>query len=86
MCCGIWRAKTRRKKIKSRDFDAAFEKGEVTQYLDLKSVKARYPMRRISIDFTKNILDEVDLKAARIGVTRISLIKMWIAERLSAAS
>ena len=70
------------KKIKASDFDTAFEKGDVTEHLDLKSVKARYPTQRISIDFPKNILEEVDMEAAKIGVTRTSLIKMWIAEHL----
>lgn len=70
------------KKVKSRDFDNAFEKGDVLEHLDLKSVKARYPVQRISIDFPKNILDELDLEAAKIGVTRTSLIKMWVATHL----
>lgn len=71
------------KKIKAKDFDQAFESGDVTEHLDLKSAKAQYPIRRISIDFTINILDEVDEEAAKIGVTRTALIKIWIAERLS---
>lgn len=71
------------KEIKATDFDAAFEKGDVTEHFDLTSVKARFPMQRISIDFPKNIIEEVDLEAAKIGVTRTSLIKMWIAEHLS---
>ena len=71
------------KKIKAKDFDQAFESGEVTHYLNLKSAKMRYSIHRISIDFTQNILDEVDEEAAKIGVTRAALIKIWIAERLS---
>lgn len=71
------------KKIAAKEFDQAFEEGDVTSHLDLKTIKARYPVRRISIDFTKNLLDEVDEEAAKIGVTRTSLIKIWIAERLS---
>lgn len=60
----------------------AFEKGDVAEYLDIKSAKARYPVQRISIDFPKNILDELDLGAAKIGVTGTSLIKMWVATHL----
>lgn len=74
---------SKHKKIKASDFDAAFEQGDVIEHLDLKSVKACYPTQRISIDFPKNILDDLDLEAAKIGVTRTSLIKMWIAEYLS---
>lgn len=72
-----------RKKIKAVDFDEAFEQGDVTDHLDLKSVKAHYPTQRINIDFPKNILDKLDMEAAKIGVTRTSLIKMWIADHLS---
>lgn len=70
------------KKVKAADFDKSFEEGDVIQYLDLKAVKSRYPIQRISIDFPKNILEEVDLAAAKIGVTRTSLIKMWVAQQL----
>lgn len=74
---------SKRKKIRASDFDAAFDQGDVTEHLDLKSAKARYPTQRISIDFPKNIIEEVDLEAAKIGVTRTSLIKIWVAEHLS---
>ena len=70
------------KKMKASDFDDAFEQSDVTAHLDLKSVKARYPVKRISIDFPKNILDDLDLEAAKIGVTRTSLIKIWVADHL----
>ena len=74
---------SKHKKIKASDFDDAFEQGDVTAHLDLKSVKTSYPMQRISIDFPKNILENLDVEAAKIGVTRTSLIKMWVAEHLS---
>ena len=52
------------------------------KHLDLKSIKANYPTQRITIDFPIIILDELDIEAAKIGVTRTSLVKMWIAEHL----
>jgi len=55
---------SKHKKIKASNFDAAFEQGDVTEHLNLKSVKACYPTQRISIDFPKNILDDLDLEAA----------------------
>jgi hypothetical protein len=72
----------KRKSTKAKDFDKAFEKGDVNEYLDLASVKARYPVHRISIDFTQHIVEQLDNEAARIGVTRTALIKIWVAERL----
>ncbi len=74
---------SKKKTIKASDFDEAFEKGDVTEHLNLKSAKALYPVQRISIDFPKNILEEVDIEAFKIGVTRSSLIKMWVAQQLS---
>ncbi len=73
---------SKRKKIKASEFDIAFENSDVTEHLDLKTVKACYPTQRITIDFPKNILEELDIEAAKIGVTRTSLIKMWVADHL----
>lgn len=72
----------KRRKIKASDFDDNFENGDVSEHLDLKSAKARFPTQRISIDFPKNIIQELDIEAAKIGVTRTSLIKIWVAEHL----
>lgn len=75
--------KTSKKKIvKAKEFDEAFEKGDVTEHLDLKSIKVNYPVQRINVDIPKNILEQLDHEAARIGVTRTALIKIWIAEKL----
>jgi hypothetical protein len=71
------------KSIQAEAFDEAFEDGDVFEYLDRDSVKARYPVQRLSIDFTKKMIEQIDCEAARIGVTRTSLIKVWIADRLA---
>ena len=73
---------SKHKKIKASNFDDAFEHGDVAEHLDLASLKAHYPTQRITIDFPKTILDELDLEAAKVGVTRTSLIKIWVAEHL----
>ena len=71
-----------KKKIEAQEFDEAFEKGDVTEHLDLKSAKLRHPVQRINIDIPQEILEKVDEEASRIGVARTSLIKLWISERL----
>ena len=69
--------------IKAKDFDEAFDRGDdLTPYLDLKSAKVLHPVQRINVDIPKEMLQDVDQEAARIGVPRTSLVKMWIAERL----
>lgn len=70
------------KDIQSDAFDNAFDEGEVFEHLDRDSVKVRYPIQRLSIDFTKKMIADIDNEAAKIGVTRTSLIKVWIADRL----
>ncbi len=37
---------------------------------------------RMNVDFPEWMLDSLDEEAARIGVTRQSIIKVWLAERL----
>lgn len=75
--------KPSRKTIPAEEFDKAFEKGaDLTPYLDLSSAKAQHPTRRINVDVPRDLLEKVDQEAARVGVPRTSLIKVWIAEKL----
>lgn len=79
--------KSSRRTVRAEKFDRAFEKGEdMTPYLDLSSAKARHPTQRINVDVPKDLLEKVDQEAARIGVPRTSLIKIWIAEKMDRLS
>ncbi len=70
--------------MKASGFDRRFDDGEdVTSELDLS--KARRPaqeQRRVNVDFPSWMIDSLDREARRLGVTRQSIIKVWIAERL----
>jgi hypothetical protein len=70
--------------MNASDFDTAFENDEdVLEYLDLESV--RRPMRqskRVNVDFPVWMVEQLDREAARLGVTRQSVIKFWISERI----
>jgi hypothetical protein len=70
--------------MKAKSFDNKFDKGEdVTAALDLE--KVRRPLqeqRRVNVDFPAWMLDSLDREAGRLGVTRQSVIKVWLAERL----
>ncbi|MES9856557.1 MAG: CopG family transcriptional regulator [Sedimenticola sp.] len=70
--------------MKAKSFDAKFDKGEdVTSTLDLS--KARRPLqeqRRVNVDFPTWMIESLDREARRLGVTRQSVIKVWLAERL----
>ena len=70
--------------MKARNLDRKFDEGEdVTADLDL--AKVRRPLqeqRRVNVDFPSWMIDSLDREARRLGVTRQSIIKVWIAERL----
>jgi len=70
--------------MKAKTFDRKFDEGkDVTDVLDLS--KARRPLqaqKRVNVDFPTWMIRELDLEARRVGVTRQSIIKMWLAERL----
>ena len=70
--------------MKANKFDADFDNdNNVIDALDL--AKARRPLReqkRVNVDFPAWMIESLDKEASRIGVTRQSIIKMWLAERL----
>jgi hypothetical protein len=70
--------------MKAKELDKIFDKGEdITSCLDL-STKRRpgLKQRRVNVDFPDWIIESLDREASRIGVTRQSIIKVWIAERI----
>ena len=73
--------------MKAKTFDRKVNRGEnLTQHLNL--AKARRPgedQRRVNVDFPTWMIDSLDREAKRLGVTRQSIIKVWIAERLQKA-
>jgi hypothetical protein len=71
-------------KTKASKFDKKFDDGEsVIEHLDLS--QARRPaeeQKRINMDIPVWMLVALDREAKRMGVTRQSVIKIWLAERL----
>ena len=71
--------------MKAEEFEKMFEDGEdITHLLDLSS--ARRPnleQKRVNVDFPKWMVNQLDVEARRVGVTRQSIIKIWLAERLA---
>lgn len=72
------------KPVKAEELDEMFDNGEdVSAYFDWS--KARRPneeLRRVNVDFPAWVVEGLDRQARHLGVTRQSLVKMWIAERL----
>ena len=70
--------------MKSANFDKKFESGEdITDLLDL--TKVRRPgleAKRVNVDFPEWMVASLDKEAHRLGITRQSLIKIWVADKL----
>ncbi len=70
--------------MKASEFDKKFDDGE-SVFAELDTNRARRPneeIRRINVDFPAWMVASLDREARRLGVTRQSIIKMWLAERL----
>ena len=74
--------------MKAKTFDKRFEKGEdISQQLDLsKTVQPGQEQKRVNVDLPVWMVQSLDKEAKRLGVTRQSIIKVWLAERLQHAS
>ena len=73
--------------MKAERFDARFDaEDDITAELDLtKACRPGHAHRRVNVDFPVWMVDALDHEARRLGVTRRSVIKMWVADRLDAA-
>lgn len=74
--------------MKAKDFDRLFDEGkDITGHLDLsKARRSGHEQKRVNVDFPIWMIESLDREASRIGVTRQSIIKIWLAERLEHAS
>ena len=73
--------------MKAKDFDKKFDQGkkDIIDDLDLSTARrANQEQKRINVDFPAWVVESLDREAARIGVTRQSIIKVWLVERLQA--
>jgi hypothetical protein len=70
--------------MKAKEFDERFDRGEnITRSLD--RARARRPgqeQKRVNVDFPLWMIESLDREAKRLGVTRQSIIKMWLADKL----
>lgn len=72
------------KRITAAEFDRRFEEGEdLSEFLDLSSDRRpNLETKRVNVDFPFWMVRALDRHASRLGVTRQSVIKMWLADRL----
>jgi len=71
--------------MKAKNFDKKFDdnKEDIIDDLDLSTIKRpNQKQKRINVDFPSWVIDSLDREAGRVGVTRQSIIKLWLVERL----
>jgi hypothetical protein len=70
--------------MKASEFDKTFDDGEsVMGQLDLEQThRPGLEQRRVNVDFPSWMIRSIDREAHRLGVTRQSLIKLWLADKL----
>lgn len=75
--------------MKARDLDKKFDQGneDVLDSFDLeKATRPNHDPKRVNVDFPSWMVQSLDKEANRLGVTRQSLIKMWVADKLEIRS
>ena len=74
--------------MKAKTFEQQFDDGvDLTASLDLsKATRVLQEQKRVNVDFPTWMIDSLDREASRLGVTRQSVIKVWLAERLEASA
>jgi hypothetical protein len=70
--------------MKASELDRKFDEGEdIGAHIDWS--KARRPnldAKRVNVDFPNWMVESLDKEARKLGVTRQSLIKLWLADKL----
>jgi hypothetical protein len=71
--------------MEASEFDKKFDDGveDIIEQLDLSSAtRPGRVQQRVNVDFPVWMVEALDREAAHLGVTRQSIIKVWIADRL----
>ncbi len=70
--------------MKAKDFEKEFDENQnITDSLDLsKAKRVLQAQKRVNVDFPIWMIESLDREAGKLGVTRQSIIKVWLAERL----
>jgi len=70
--------------MKAKDLDRKFDRGQdISEALDLgRAKRVNQEQKRVNVDFPSWMVRALDKEANRLRVTRQSIIKIWISERL----
>ena len=78
--------KKKKDTITAKELDRRFDAGEdIGKYLDWsKATRPGLEQRRVNVDLPVWMISSLDKEAKRVGVTRQSIVKMWLSERIKA--
>lgn len=70
--------------MKAKDFEKHFDENiDITDSLEIsKARRVLQKQKRVNVDFPTWMIESLDREAGILGVTRQSVIKIWLAERL----
>jgi len=70
--------------ITAEELERRFDEDEdISAYLDWnKARRPRLDQRRVNVDLPIWMIDMLDLEAKQIGVTRQSIVKIWLSDRI----
>lgn len=70
--------------MKAKNFEKQFDENvDITALLDVSEAKrVLQKQKRVNVDFPTWMIESLDREAGKLGVTRQSVIKVWLAERL----
>jgi len=74
--------------MKAKSFEKKFDDGkDISSDLDVSQAKRPLQnQKRVNVDFPIWMIECLDKEATRLGVTRQSIIKIWLAERLEGSA
>ena len=74
--------------MKAKEFDKKFDNDQdITGELDFeKANRPGHTSKRVNVDFPVWMIRLLDKESKRLGITRQSIIKIWIAEKLKEAT
>ena len=70
--------------ITAEEFEQRFDSGDdISPFIDKASIsRPGVEARRVNVDFPEWVIRNLDVESQMIGVSRQSLIKLWVSERL----
>lgn len=75
--------------MKAEEFDRKFDANEEDILADLDLARMERPghtPQRVNVDFPSWMVEALDREASRLGISRESVIKAWIAKHLESSA